>query len=333
MDKLYLIIFFEIIAIIIIEIIICYIIKLQYSLQNENRLANYSINSDTKYSLPLFAIIRKKIINIIKWTSKILSKGELLKKYSKRYSKYIEYKDKNKVKSIDYVSFKLLFAIFICFLYLITSTIRLKIDFMILLIIFIISFFIPDLFLIINHKQKRDQLENDLLEAVIIMNNSFKSGKNILEAIEIVKEEIKEPLKDEFRKIYIDLTHGLDIDVVFKRFYERIKIDDIKYMTSSLTLLNKSGGNIVKVFSSIETNFYDKKVLTEELESLTSASKLMYRMLLIIPFVIISLIIILNPTYFSPLVTTIPGAIIIILALILYVTYALIIKKIMKVKL
>ena len=53
----------------------------------------------------------------------------------------------------------------------------------------------------------------------------------------------------------------------------------------------------------------------------------------IIVVIIVSIIIVLNPTYFSPLVTTAPGIVIIFTALTLYITYALIIKKVMKVKL
>lgn len=333
MERLYIIIAIEIISLILIEILICYIIKIQFSLKNENRLAGYAIKPKEKYSLPFFDKIKDMLENTIKSLSKILSKSEFLKKYSKKYNKYIEYNEKQNKKAIDYVSLKFLIASIIYSLYIITSLTQTKFDFMLGLMIFLISFFIPDIYLMINQKQKMKRLEEDLLEAVIIMNNAFKSGKNILEAIEIVKEEIEGPLKDEFRKIYLDLTHGLDIDVVFNRFYERIKIDDIKYMTSSLTLLNKTGGNIVKVFSSIENNFYDKKVLNQELESLTSSSKLMYKMLLFIPFILISIIIILNPSYFTPLFSTKPGILILILATILYIAYAVIIKKVTRVKL
>ena len=202
-----------------------------------------------------------------------------------------------------------------------------------MLFMFIVGFFITDIYLIFNNKQKHKELENNLLEAVIIMNNAFKSGKNILEAIEIVKNELNGPLKDEFKKVYLDLNYGLDIDVVFNRFYDRVKLDDIKYISSSLTLLNQTGGNIVKVFNSIENNFYDKKVLNEELEALTSSSKLMYKMLMFIPIIIVIVLFSLNPLYFLPLFNSAVGIIIIIFALILYISYAIIINRITKVKL
>ena len=333
MEKLYFVILIEVIAIVIVEIIIYHIIKLQFSYKNERRIAEYSISPKEKYNLPWLDKQKNNLNKVIKFISKFMSRSEVLKKYSKRYNKYINFDEKNIKKPIDYISIKLLCGIFLSILYLISSAMRYEPDGMLFLVVFILGFFIPDVYLSITKKQRMKELEENLLEAVIIMNNAFKSGKNILEAIDIVKNELNGPLKEEFKKVYLDLTYGLDIDVVFNRFYDRVKLDDIKYISSSLTLLNQTGGNIVKVFSSIENNFYDKKVLNEELEALTSSSKLMYKMLMFIPIIIVLVLFVLNPEYFNPLFKNALGIMIIIISLVLYVGYALIIKKVTKVKL
>ena len=333
MEKIHLIILAEIIIIVIAEIIIYKIIKWQYSYRCEKRLDEYSITVKEKYDFPWFEKQKNKLVKIIKKLSKILMYSSVLKKYSETYNKYIEYDEKQRVKPMDYVSVKFLVGLTLTILYLISSLIQYKPDAMFSLFVFVLGFFIPDIYLIIVKKKRHKELEDNLLESVIIMNNAFKSGKNILEAIEIVKNELNGPLKDEYKKIYIDLTYGLEIDVVFDRFYDRVKLDDIKYISSSLTLLNQTGGNIVKVFSSIENNFYDKKVLNEELEALTSSSKLMFRMLLFIPLIIILLLFTLNPEYFNPLFSNKLGIIIIILFLILYIGYAFVISRVTKVKL
>lgn len=333
MEKIHLIILAEIIIIVIAEIIIYNIIKWQYSYRYEKRLEEYSITLKDKYDFPWFEKQKNKLVKIIKKFSKILSYSSVLKSYSETYNKYIDYDEKQRVKPMDYVSVKFLVGFGLTLLYLISSFIQYKPDFMFGLFVFILGFFIPDIYLIIVKKKRHKELEDNLLESVIIMNNAFKSGKNILEAIEIVKNELNGPLKDEYRKIYIDLTYGLDIDVVFDRFYDRVKLDDIKYISSSLTLLNQTGGNIVKVFSSIENNFYDKKVLNEELEALTSSSKLMFRMLMLIPLIIIVLLFTLNPEYFNPLFSSKLGIVIIGIALILYIGYAFVISRVTKVKL
>ena len=71
-------------------------------------------------------------------------------------------------------------------------------------------------------------------------------------------EEENKMVLEEFDIIAKDLNYGLDLTTVFSRFYDRVKVDEIKYITSSLSLLNKTGGNIVSVFNMIEKHFYDK---------------------------------------------------------------------------
>ena len=152
-----------------------------------------------------------------------------------------------------------------------------------------------------------------------------------MQAIEIVKNELDGAIGDEFKKIHLDLSYGLTIEVVFSRFYERVHLEDVKFITTSLTLLNKTGGNIVKVFKSIEREFFDKKKLNDELKTVTASSTFVYRFLLFIPFAICFLVFILNPEYFNPLFKTHIGILILFLIVLLYILYVLIVKKIMKV--
>ena len=217
-------------------------------------------------------------------------------------------------------------------LYIITCVFQyVAIKFTGIILSFIIGFFIIDLFVLYEYGKRRKQIKEDLLKSITIMNNSFKSGMSIMQAIEIVKNELDGAIGDEFKKIYLDLSYGLTIEIVFNRFYERVKLEDVKFITTSLTLLNKTGGNIVKVFKSIEKEFFDKKKLDDELKTVTASSIFVYRFLLVIPFIICILIFILNPSYFNPLFKTHLGMLITTLIILLYVMYVLIIKKIMKV--
>ena len=163
------------------------------------------------------------------------------------------------------------------------------------------------------------------------MNNAFKSGMNIIQAVDIVIMELDGPIKDEFKKISMDIQYGLSLEIVFERFYNRVKLDSVKYITSSLSLINKTGGNIVKIFSAIEKNFYDKKKLTDELNSLTASSIFMFRLLVFMPIILFILLLTLNKEYFMPLIATNLGRIVMLVIILLYIIYIFIIKRIMKV--
>ena len=162
------------------------------------------------------------------------------------------------------------------------------------------------------------------------MNNAFKSGRSTMQVIELVSEELTGPIANEFRKMYIDLTYGLELETVFKRFAKRVPLEDVKYMTSSLIILNKSGGDIVKIFASIERGFFDRKKLRQELKSITALSDIVFKILVGIPLITFVVIYIINPSYFDALYTTTIGVFIIILIIIIYALYIWVVKRIMR---
>lgn len=303
----------------------------RYSLDVKNRFDDYTVDSIKDNKLPFFEKVFNGFYNIIISISKKLNKSDVLKRYSKRLDKYSINRDNYKLRGIDYISIKFIISIIIGILYTLTTLIRNNFDYMILIFVMILCFFMFDIYLIIEYRNRRKQIENDLFNAIIIMNNAFKSGMNIMQAVSIVETELEGPIKEEFKKINIDIKYGLSLETVFDRFYKRVKIEDIKYLASSLSLINKTGGNIVKVFGSIEKNFYDKKKIKEEMKSLTSSSIFMFRLLISIPLVLIIIITMLNTTYFVPLLTTKLGRIFILLIVLLYILYIIVIRKVMKV--
>ena len=195
----------------------------------------------------------------------------------------------------------------------------------------LVGFFLPDIVYFVKYKAYKRIIENDLLSAIIIMNNAFKAGKNIMQAITIVGEELTGVIANEFKKMSLELSYGLDIEIIFKRFADRVKIDEVNYLTASLTVLNKTGGDIIEVFSSIEKTLFDKKKLRLELASLTGSSRLIVYILLAIPFIFVLMISIISPSYFLPFVTTDLGLILLGLMIIYYTLFVIVVRRIMKV--
>lgn len=201
-----------------------------------------------------------------------------------------------------------------------------------LIINYFIGYYLLDIYLFFDYKRQIRLIENELLRAIIIMNNAFKAGKSTLQAVEIASLELPEPICDEFKKMYLDMKYGLSVDTVFERFAKRVNLEEAVYLSSSLTILNKTGGNIVEVFSSIERTLFDKKKLREELKNITASANMIVKILLVVPFIFIGIIYILNPNYFDPLFSSPLGYIVIALIVVMLIIYLLILRKIMKVE-
>ena len=306
------------------------LLTIRHDLNLSKKFSYYTIKSkESLYSESILDSVLSVLRSLIKQNSILLSKGKYIVKYSLRYEKYIKADDAERIKTIDFVSIKVLISFIMLLLYIAYQIIKSNsINIIVCFIVLFIAFFLYDLYLLYDYNNKKKMIEEDLLKAIVIMNNAFKIGKNILEAIEIVMNELDGPISDEFKKIHKDIKYGLSLETAFLRFSNRTKIDDVKYITSSLTLLNKTGGNIVKVFDSVEVSFFNNKKLRKELKSLTGASTFLYRFLLIIPIVFVLVISALNANYFTTLITTSLGLIILSVIVILYILYIILIKRI-----
>jgi len=153
-----------------------------------------------------------------------------------------------------------------------------------------------------------------------------------MQAIYMVSNELEGPISEEFKKMYIDLSFGLNMEVVFERFTNRIDTKEARYITTSLNVLNKTGGNIVQVFASVERNSFTRKKLEEELGALAASSSAIFKILVVIPVLLFLGIFILNPAYLIPLFLEPLGWFLILLMVLIYVVYIIVIRRVMKVK-
>ena len=239
---------------------------------------------------------------------------------------------KDRVQTVDFITNK--FIISIVFIILTTISQIFTTNYFSLfgyIINYFIGYYLLDILLFLNYKRKTRNIENDLLRAIIIMNNCFKAGKSTLQALQTASAELPYPLGDEFKKMYLDMKYGLSVDTVFERLARRVKLQEAVYVSSSLTVLNKTGGNIVEVFSSIERTLFDKKKLKEEMKNISSAPKIVVIILSIVPVLFIGVVYLLNPTYFNPLFSSTLGYIIIAIIVIMFIIYLITLLRILKV--
>ena len=201
-----------------------------------------------------------------------------------------------------------------------------------IVLILIVGYYALDIVYLYQYHRYNKKIENDLLQAIIVMNNAFKSGRSITQAVELVGNELTGAISDEFKKIYQELSLGLDVEVAFKRFADRLNIEEATYLTSSLSVLNKTGGNIIEVFNSIEKTLFNRKKLKIELHELTGSSRLIMWVLMVVPITFVIVISLINPEYFKPLIENPLGFAIIGCIIGLYAIYIVIVRKIMSIR-
>ena len=331
LDKMAIIIF--IIVVLFIGITIFFASHLTVAYEKEKRLKNFTLKNTSVKDKSLSDSLSDLYRLIIESLSLVFKKSAFFTKYSKRYTKYLNSNPYIRREEIDFISNKFFFGLVAIVIAVISSIIKIThFTLFELIISFIAGFFVLDVYLVIRRKRLMLSLENDLEKAIIIMNNAFKSGRSIMQAIELVSTEVEGQIGEEFKKMYIDLNYGIDLEEVFERFSNRVKLDEVKYISSSLVILNRTGGDVVQVFESIEKGFFDRKKIKNELNSTIALSNLMYKFLICIPIFVVVIVLLFDPGYFSPLFVLSIGRFLFIVALLLYISYILIVRNVAKVR-
>ena len=298
------------------------------SIKLEKRIENYTLDKDDLTDLSVSESIELWFNKTSIKLAKSLRKNKIFSSYSKNYYSNGINKDGYLILANKIILEFILgiFSLLIAILFFLEEVLLITISGL------LIGYLIPDIIISINKARNKKRISNDLVKVLSIMNHAFMSGKSIIQAIEVVSNEIDGPLRYEFQKMKMDLKFGLDLENVFERFYERVPLDDIRYLTTSLIVFNKTGGNIVTIFKIIEKNYYTRRELKKELESTTSSARLVYRLLTILPVFMVVIITLLSPSYFMILFTNMIGILILIIIVILYIMYILIIKKLLKIE-
>lgn len=324
---------FQIGIILILGIAIILTMIYRKSMNLERRMGKFGIEPVKDNTVSLLDQFHDRYKKILLWLTKKMKKSVFLTKYGEKYDKYVGVMDNGYTTGLEFVANKVMVSLAVLLIAIFSKTIQYQVlDIYEICFPLILGFYVPDVIYRYTYVRYREQLENDLLQAIIIMNNAFKSGRSITQAIDLVAHELDGPIKEEFKKMSMELSFGLSVEDVFKRFSDRIQLEEVAYLTASLSILNKTGGNIIKVFSSIENSLFNKKKLKLELESLTGSSRIIMYVLFCVPILFIIFVSLLNPDYFAPFFATNLGWVIMAFIVMMYIAYILIVRKLMKVR-
>ena len=329
MDKSLIIILVQVVIIFAVVLIVTLFLRLNNAFKLEKRIAKYSVRYDKEKSdESLIDKVWHKYISFVKKQRK-----KIRKMLPWLTSKYDKYSVGSEYKAEDFITHKIVISLLFLLLTFISVNIQGKLITMLQIIFSLaVGFYILDIYLLIANRINKRKIENDMLRAIIIMNNAFKSGKSTIQAVEIASKKLPKPIGYEFKKISEEMQYGLAVDTVFDRFAKRVNIEEAEYLSSSLTILNRTGGNIVAVFDSIEKTLFDKKKLKEELKQSTTVSKLVTKILLFVPVVFVLIIYLLNPDYFDPFFASPLGYVMVLVILVMFIIYAYLLGKIVKVE-
>jgi tight adherence protein B len=174
--------------------------------------------------------------------------------------------------------------------------------------------------------------EDQLLDALAFMSNGLKSGLSLLQAMDMVREELPNPISEEFGLMLNEQRLGVPLEDALVALEKRVGTEDIQIVVTSINILRQSGGNLSETFDTVATTIRERKKVQGRIASLTAQGVAQGVIIVFMPFVLGFILWMMDPVLISRLWTTWLGWVLIFAMLTLQTIGAWMIRKIVKVQ-
>jgi len=174
--------------------------------------------------------------------------------------------------------------------------------------------------------------EDQLLDALAFMSNGLKSGLSLLQAMDMVREELSNPIAEEFALTLNEQRLGVPFEEALLGLEKRIGTEDIQIIVTSINILRMSGGNLSETFDTVAETIRERKKVAGRIKSLTAQGVAQGVIIVFMPFVLGFILWAMDPLLISRLWTTWLGWVLVFVMLTLQGLGAWMISRIVKIE-
>jgi tight adherence protein B len=161
---------------------------------------------------------------------------------------------------------------------------------------------------------RRDQLEAQLAPALEMMAAAMESGYSVQQALDRVVRDFPPPLSDEFAQVLRAIALGRPLQATLEDLAARTRSDNFGFFATIVTVQHRVGGDLPDLLTSLAASIRQRLALKEEVRALTAQARYSGWILMALPFIVLGLMLLANPTFVSPLFYTALGRGLLLLA-------------------
>ena len=191
---------------------------------------------------------------------------------------------------------------------------------------------VPFLYVSRKRGQRLRKFETQLPEALDLITRALRSGHAFSSALQMVGDEMTEPVAGEFRIVHDEVNFGIELQQALTNLSVRVPLTDLRYFIVSVLIQRESGGNLTEVLGNLSRLIRERLKLMSKVRVLSSEGRLSAWILGIMPFALAGVMAIANPEFMTPLWNDPIGISIIQYMLILMAFGVLILRKIIKIR-
>ena len=169
------------------------------------------------------------------------------------------------------------------------------------------GFALPRLVLRIIIAKRQAAFTENFAEALDVLVRGTRSGLPVGECLRIIGRELPDPVGYEFRMLVEAQRVGMTIDQALERALERMPTTELKFFAIVLVIQQQTGGNLATTLDNLSTVLRSRKRLHDKIQALSSEAKASASIIGSLPFLVGSILWLINPDYLGLLFTTNTG--------------------------
>jgi len=191
---------------------------------------------------------------------------------------------------------------------------------------------IPFLTLFIKRKRRLAAFGKQLPEALELIGRALRAGHSLASGFKLVADEMGAPIATEFERAYEAQNLGVSLEDAIEEMTNRVPNLDLRFFATAVILQRQTGGDLAEILDKIGHLVRERFVIWGQIQSLTGEGRLSGVVLLALPPALFVVMWYLNPGYSMTLFTDPMGHQMLAGAIILQILGALIIRKIVNIK-
>ena len=139
------------------------------------------------------------------------------------------------------------------------------------------------------------KINKQLMDALILLSNSLRSGMDIVQGFELVAHDMQPPIADEFGLVIKNYKLGTPFEKALEGLDERVESRMLSYTIKAIVIQRQVGGNLTVIFSRLVENIREESKLEEKLDAMTAQQRIQALVVGIMPIIMLGIMFLFRP--------------------------------------
>jgi len=196
----------------------------------------------------------------------------------------------------------------------------------------LVGFFLPYSYASYKRTKRFDKFEELFPQAIDTLARAVRAGHAFTTALELIANEVNEPVAGEFRKLFEEQKFGMPVRDALVNLTDRVPLVDVKFFVTAVMLQRETGGNLAEILDNLSYVIRERFKIMRQVRVFTAQGRLTMLLLMLLPPLVVLVMLIFNPGFIRPLFAEPLGHALIVIGITLQTVGYFIIRKIIQIQ-